>query len=82
MKKTDLMHREDSPFTMSTYKKKNDYYVYHNGGKRTKDVFELTGRSLFAHIILSTLSITSHGFALGFPKGLVPMEMYSLLINP
>ena len=33
-------------------------------------------------MILSTLSLSSHDFVLGFPKGLKPMEMYSLLINP
>ena len=33
-------------------------------------------------MILSALSISSHGFAFGFPKGLIPMDIYSLLINP
>ena len=42
-------------------------------------------------MILSTLSISSHGFALGVPKrlllrvspkGFISIEMYSLFINP
>ena len=37
--------------------------------------------TLHNSMILSTLSISSHGFAFGFPKALIPMEMYSLLIN-
>ena len=32
-------------------------------------------------IILSILSISSNDFALGLPKDLIPMEMYSLLIH-
>ena len=32
-------------------------------------------------MILSTLSISSHDFAFGFSKSLVPMEMYYLLKN-
>ena len=32
-------------------------------------------------ITLSTLSISSHGFVLGFPKGLITMEIYFLIIN-
>ena len=37
--------------------------------------------TLYNGMILFTLSISSRDFALDFPKGLVPMEMYSLLIG-
>ena len=32
-------------------------------------------------MILSTLDISSHDLVLDFPRGFIPMEIYSLLIN-
>ena len=45
--------------------------------------FEVVRRTRLSNgMILSTLSISSHGFALGFPKGLMPMELVFLTYKP
>ena len=38
--------------------------------------------TLYNSMILFTLSISSHGFAFCFPKGLIPMEIVFLTYKP
>ena len=59
---------------------KNDLFSSLTDVESHNPLLEVT--DLHNGMILSTLSISSHGFALGFPKGFIPIEIVFLTYKP